>query len=65
MLRPSMEPHLSIRWRTGGCSRMTTKWTYPDAFDLGMFLAVRAATEPRKVESRVGTRRSPGPEVRL
>ncbi|RPK52336.1 Pyruvate, phosphate dikinase [Streptomyces sp. ADI91-18] len=23
---------------------MTTKWTYPDAFDLGMFLAVRAAT---------------------
>ncbi len=23
---------------------MTAKWTYPEAFDLGMFLAVRAAT---------------------
>ncbi|MGW1980535.1 pyruvate, phosphate dikinase [Streptomyces sp. NPDC001889] len=30
---------------------MTTRWTYPDAFDLGMFLAVRAATEPLE-ESR-------------
>ena len=38
---------------------MTTKWTYPDAFDLGMFLAVRAATRPRGVESRVGKQRSP------
>ncbi|CAM5550873.1 hypothetical protein SAVIM40S_05438 [Streptomyces avidinii] len=53
---------LSICWRTGGYSRMTTKWTYPEAFDLGMFLAVRAATEPRGVETRVGKQRS---EVRL
>ncbi|MDH6701740.1 pyruvate,orthophosphate dikinase [Streptomyces sp. MAA16] len=30
---------------------MTHKWTYPGAFDLGMFLAVRAATASRGVET--------------
>ncbi|GAA3174774.1 pyruvate, phosphate dikinase [Streptomyces ramulosus] len=43
MYSPFKENSLSIRWRTGGYARMPTKWTYPDAFDLGMFLAVRAA----------------------